>query len=194
MKNSDINFSNKASPKELKKFLLNLSKRSQNTFNHFGKINKKNIDFIVKKELERKDKIKFFAFVNEELVGYGFLTKFEKSTKKHNCILGIVVSDSYQNIGLGKKICQHMIKMAWKSGLKKIWLNVHYDNVRAFNLYKSLGFEIEGLFVDDETSTKGYRHLVSMGLMKNRKVTFNDRLKLCRKLEKKSKNRKMFQQ
>ena len=184
MKNYNIIFSSRTTQKKFKDFLLLLSKNSQNTFNHFGKINKKNIDSIVKKELKRKDKIKFFTFLNDELAGYGFLTKFEKYSKKHNCILGIVVSDSYQNKGLGKIICEQMIKNAWKKGLKKIWLNVHYDNPRAFNLYKSLGFQIEGLFVSDERIKGIDRHIVSMGLIKNKSFTLNDRVKLCKKLEK----------
>ena len=186
MKNS-TRFSQKSNPKKFKDFLLSLSKSSQSTFNHFGKINKKNIDLIVKKELNRKDKLKFFTFLNNELVGYGFLTKFEKSTKKHNCILGIVISDQHQNKGLGKIICEQMISTAWKKNLKKIWLNVHYDNVRAFNLYKSLGFDIEGLFVADEKIKSEERHIVSMALIKNKKFTLNDRIKLCKKLEKKFK-------
>jgi len=187
MKNYNIIFSSRTTPKKFKDFLLGLSKNSQNTFNHFGKINKKNIDSIVKKELKRKDKIKFLTFLNDELAGYGFLTKFEKYSKKHNCILGIVISDQHQNKGLGKIICEKMIRTAWKKNLKKIWLNVHYDNVRAFNLYKSLGFEIEGLFVADEKMKRKERHIVSMALIKNKKFTLNDRLKLCKKLEKKFK-------
>ncbi len=54
MKNS-TRFSQKSNPKKFKDFLLSLSKSSQSTFNHFGKINKKNIDLIVKKELNRKE-------------------------------------------------------------------------------------------------------------------------------------------
>src|SRR5579872_6126629 len=142
-----------------RKFLLKLGNTTQYNFNHFGKINFNNINRIVQQELTRKDKVKFFALVENELIGYGFLTKFEKFTKKHNCILGIVISDSWQNSGLGKKLCTYMILDAWKNGFKKIWLNVYYDNERAFHLYKSLGFDIEGIFMADEIINKKQRHV-----------------------------------
>jgi len=184
MKNNNFKISNSVNPKKFKDFLLNLSKNSQFTFNYFGKINKKNINSIVKKEIDRKDKIKFYSFIYNELIGYSFLTKFEKIQKRHNCVLGIVISDAYQNKGLGKKICNYMINTAWKKDFKKIWLNVHYDNKRGFNLYKSLGFEIEGIFMSDEIVKGKSRNIVSMAKFKNRKIGLNSRIKLLKKLEK----------
>ena len=181
---NNLRISQRANKEKFKKFLLGLGKSSQDTFNHFGIINKKTVNNIVKRELSRKDKIKFYTYVDNKLIGYSFLTKFEKIQKKHNCILGIVVLDLFQNKGFGKKICKHMIKTAWKKGLTKIWLNVFYDNVNAFNLYKSLGFEIEGVFLNDEIQNKKNRHVVSMAILKNRTYDLNYRVKLCNKFKK----------
>lgn len=181
---NNLRISQRASKEKFIEFLLGLGKSSQDTFNHFGIINKKTVNDIVKRELNRKDKIKFFSFVNNRLIGYSFLTKFDKPTKKHNCILGIVVLDIFQNKGFGKKICKHMIKTAWKKNLSKIWLNVFYDNESAFSLYKSLGFEIEGVFLNDEIKNKKNRHVISMAILKNRTYDFNYRVKLCNKFKK----------
>ena len=45
-----------------------------------------------------------------------------------------------------------MIKTAWKKNLKKIWLSVFSDNIPAQKIYRNLGFELEGIFLDDEIS------------------------------------------
>ena len=154
-------------PEVLREFLLSLKKKTLYHFNHFGAINTSNIDTIVQKELSRKDKIKFFSSVNGKLVAYSFLTLFEKPSKKHNCILGIVIGDEWQGKGYGKKICTHMIRRAWKDGLNKVWLNVYSDNPIAIALYKSVGFEVEGIFMADEIEGKDVRHVVSMATFRN---------------------------
>tara|TARA_B100000029_G_scaffold514685_2_gene618448 strand:+ start:4269 stop:4823 length:555 start_codon:yes stop_codon:yes gene_type:complete len=148
------------------KFLKNLSKKTYRDFNTFGIVNNSTIHSIVTNEISRKDKIKFFTFVNNELISYSFLTKFEKKTKNHNCTLGIVIADKWQNMHLGKEICKHMIKRAWKKNYKKIWLTVFYDNSRALKMYTDLGFQIEGVFMNDEKIDGKFRHVVSMALFK----------------------------
>ena len=155
-------------PRMLREFLLNLEKDTLYHFNHFGAITTSNIEAIVQKELSRKDRIKFFTSVDDKLVAYSFLALFEKPSKKHNCILGIVVGDEWQGMGYGKKICTHMIRRAWKDGLSKVWLNVYSDNPRAIALYKSVGFEVEGIFMADEIEDREVRHIVSMATFKDR--------------------------
>ncbi|HXV45756.1 MAG TPA: GNAT family N-acetyltransferase [Nitrososphaera sp.] len=172
-----------AEPEQLKNFLLTLTNDTLYTFNHFGDIRRSNVNAIVQKELARKDKIKFFAFMDSEMVAYSFLTLFDKPEKGHNCILGIVVGDSWQDKGLGKTICGHMIKKAWKAGLEKIWLNVHSDNPRAIHLYKSLGFEIEGVFMADEVIKGNERHIISMAIFKNRRFGKKERLNIWDSIE-----------
>ncbi len=164
----DLKFEDSIEPQKLSKFLLDLSDKTIFTFNHFGKINSENITEIVQNEIKRKDKIKFFVFLNDEIIGYGFLTKFEKFSKKHNCILGIVLSDLWQNKGYGKKICQHMIETAWKKNLKKIWLTVYEENKIAIKMYKSLGFEIEGVFIDDEIIEMNKKNIISLAIFKDK--------------------------
>ncbi len=164
-----LKISHKSSPKLLKEFLLKLEKQTKHNFNPFGRITNSNITLIVKKELESKDKIKFFSYYDDELIAYSYLTKFEKYSKKHNCILGIVISDNWQGHGFGKEICNYMIKYAWNRKYTKIWLTVFADNSLAINMYKSLGFDVEGIFMNDELSLDKNRHVVSMAIFKNKK-------------------------
>lgn len=184
MKNQDnLNIKNNAQAEEFREFLLNLNPVTQFTFNYFGEISLGTIDSIVEKELSRKDKEKFFTFLNDKLIAYGFLTTFEKITKKHNCILGIVVTDSWQNKGYGKKICQHMIKTAWSKEFQKIWLTVHSDNIFAFKMYRSLGFEIEGIFMNDERINEKYRHIISMAIFKDGSFRQKERFNMWKTFE-----------
>jgi len=182
---SDIEIRDSVIPEDFKKFLLELSEQTQSTFNYFGVISSDSIDEILQKELSRRDKLQFFTFLENKLIAYSFLSLFEKSTKKHNCILGIVIGDNWQNKGYGKKICEKMIEDAWKNGLEKIWLTVHYKNKKAIELYKLLGFEVEGVFMNDEIFEEKYQTIISMARFKNQ-IEVEQRLKIWKEIEKDS--------
>jgi len=49
----------------------------------------------------------------------------------------------YQNMGLGTAMLKHLLGIARKKKLKKVWLLVNTDNDRAVHVYKKVGFEIE---------------------------------------------------
>lgn len=166
----------------LQEFLLKLGKKTLTNFNPFGEINSLTVTSIVEKELFRNDRIKFFSFYENNLIAYSFLTKFQKKSKKHNCILGIVIADKWQGNGFGEKICKHMINHAWKKQFEKIWLTVFENNISAINLYKSLGFEIEGIFMNDELSLRKQRHVISMAIFKNNLTYIKKRNKIWQNL------------
>jgi len=168
--------------KEFREFLLRLSKKSLQNFNPFGVITKKNVDDILEKEIKRKDKIKFFSYFQNQLVAYSFLTKFEKPTKKHNSILGIIIADKWQKKGFGKKICSYMIKNAWQKKYEKIWLTVFLDNISGIKLYKKCGFEVEGIFMEDEKLGDTKRDVISMAIFRNSKNTTKRRNGIMKKL------------
>lgn len=186
MKNRDLDIRNTVKFHDLKLFLSSLSTNTQFLFTHFGTINASTVDTITRKEMARHDKIKFFAHVDGILMAYGFLTKFEKKTKKHNCILGIVIDDEWQDKGIGSMVCKYMINSAWKKGFTKIWLTVYSDNKRAIHVYRSLGFEIEGIFMNDEIISKKRRHVVSMAIFKGKGFSYKQRINLWNRLQRNS--------
>ena len=63
-----------------------------------------------------------------------------------------------------------MISTAWKQGFKKIWLTTYFDNKSAFEIYQKLGFIVEGIFINEEKLNGKYRHVISMGLFKIKKI------------------------
>ncbi len=46
-------------------------------------------------------------------------------------------------MGLGTAMLKHLLGIARKKKLKKVWLLVNTDNNRAVHVYKKVGFEIE---------------------------------------------------
>jgi L-phenylalanine/L-methionine N-acetyltransferase len=64
----------------------------------------------------------------------------------HSASIGIMVHTDYQGKGIGKAMFSKIIDLAdnWLM-LVRLELSVFKDNERAIKLYKSLGFEIEGI-------------------------------------------------
>jgi putative acetyltransferase len=65
---------------------------------------------------------------------------------RHCAEIGIMVHSDFQGKGIGKKLLNKVIDLAdnWLM-LVRLELSVYVDNEKAINLYKSLGFEIEGI-------------------------------------------------
>ena len=62
---------------------------------------------------------------------------------RHKAVLGLTVHDDYQNLGLGTAMTKHLLEIAGKKGLKKVFLLVNTDNIRAIHVYEKCGFQIE---------------------------------------------------
>ena len=164
-----LKINSKCKSDDFKELLLNLSKLTLDDFTYFGNITKNNVEQIITEELQDRKKIRFFIYLEKELIGYSFLSKFVRKTKPHVCTYGIVIGDKWQGKGYGYEICKHMISIAWKKGFTKIWLTTYYDNKAAYRIYRKLGFDVEGIFLNEEKLHGKNRHVISMGLFKNNK-------------------------
>ena len=67
--------------------------------------------------------------------------------RRHKGEFDIVVHDDYQGQKLGTMLTQHIIDLARKRGLRKVYLKTSTQNLRAIHLYKKIGFIIEGRLV-----------------------------------------------
>ncbi len=87
------------------------------------------------------------ALVTEEgkqrIIGSASLSFNQTEALKHKAELGITVHDEYQNMGLGTVMVNHLIDIARKKRLKKVFLLVNVDNGRAIRVYEKCGFQIE---------------------------------------------------
>lgn len=169
--------------KDIYSFFTSLSDGVLYNFTLYPHANTKQVTLKLSKTLPKDKTQKIFgAFENGKMVGFGNLRFFPKETMKHVCQFGIVISDSNQGKGYGKMLSTKMIDWAMKNKFKKIWLNVYSDNPKAIGLYKTLGFQIEGIFMYNEYFVDKPRHTISMALFFDCNP-FQERKKLWKKEE-----------
>jgi ribosomal protein S18 acetylase RimI-like enzyme len=88
----------------------------------------------------------FVALEGEKVAGWcDIKPNLTRPVYTHCGIVGIGLLPEYRTRGLGRKLLEHALEAAFAFGLLRIELTVVAANEGAVKLYKSLGFEIEGL-------------------------------------------------
>jgi RimJ/RimL family protein N-acetyltransferase len=82
----------------------------------------------------------------------------------HRAELGLTVRSAHWGQGAGRRLAELGIRLAQAQGIRKLNLSVRADNLRALRLYRSLGFQEEG--ISARALRVGHRFFseVSMGL------------------------------
>jgi RimJ/RimL family protein N-acetyltransferase len=96
--------------------------------------------------IDYEKSLPILALVREErerIIAASSLSFYQAEALKHKAELGITVHDDYQNRGLGTAMTKHLLEIAGKKGLKKVFLRVNTDNIRAIHVYEKCGFQIE---------------------------------------------------
>jgi RimJ/RimL family protein N-acetyltransferase len=82
----------------------------------------------------------------------------------HKVEFGVSVLKDFWGYGIGKNLLKESIAWADSNDIKKITLNVLETNTKAIELYKRLGFEIEGILKNDRILANGeYYNTIVMG-------------------------------
>jgi RimJ/RimL family protein N-acetyltransferase len=92
---------------------------------------------------------------NERLVGYVWGNTFPMRRRKHCMYVAIAILQEYTGKGYGKKLMQTLEKQALQNGISRFELTVMTHNKIAVNLYKNMGYVIEGniknsMFINEE--------------------------------------------
>ena len=87
----------------------------------------------------------YICEINSEIIGWADIIPNEKMTMQHSGKLGMGVTLAFRGQSIGKKLLEKAIAHAWSSGLTRLELEVFSDNHVAINLYKKMGYEIEGV-------------------------------------------------
>ncbi|WP_409368527.1 GNAT family N-acetyltransferase [Lysinibacillus sp. 38-6] len=120
--------------------------------------------FIESTQLEQNSII-LLATINDEIISIASINSSQKDRMKHVGTLGIVISEQYTGLGLGRKMMEQLIQWASSNGItNKISLVTREDNVTAIKLYEKLGFEQEGLIKKDNFINGVYYNTLLMGL------------------------------
>lgn len=85
----------------------------------------------------------FFGMLGDEPIGYGQII----DNRNMYTIVNFGIIEELRGIGLGKLLLHEIILKAKKYGIKELFIRVDYENIKAINLYKWIGFK----FVDNIT-------------------------------------------
>lgn len=91
-----------------------------------------------------------------KIVGHLSICTTEKARVLHSASFGIAVDKLCRGQGVGRYLMEHLLSYCdEKLDLVRIELEVHSNNAAALRLYKSFGFEVEGIkrkavLVEDE--------------------------------------------
>lgn len=85
------------------------------------------------------------AFDGEELIGYlsSFRGKYNRIRHVSYSVVGI--RKKYRSKGIGRKLFEELFIWAYENNIKRLELTVVCNNIIAINLYKKVGFKVEGL-------------------------------------------------
>ncbi|RZT16468.1 GNAT family N-acetyltransferase [Fictibacillus sp. BK138] len=110
--------------------------------------------------------IMLLVLIDSEIISIATINSSQKERTRHVGTLGIVVSKKYTGLGLGKVLMNDLIEWAKQNGVtKKISLVTNENNTVAIELYKKLGFEMEGLLKQDNFINGVFNNTVIMGLL-----------------------------
>jgi ribosomal protein S18 acetylase RimI-like enzyme len=84
----------------------------------------------------------------------------------HCGTLGIGLLPEFRGKGIGRRLMRRTIDAAFAFGLTRIELTVRENNTNAIALYKSLGFETEGLHRNAVSIGGRHENLYSMALLR----------------------------
>ena len=109
----------------------------------------------------------FVVLSGGNVVGWCDVLRNTKRVVYAHCgTLGIGLLPEFRGRGIGRQLMQTAIGAAWQCGITRIELTVREHNANAIALYKSLGFEIEGLQRNAVRIDGQYQNVYAMALVK----------------------------
>jgi ribosomal protein S18 acetylase RimI-like enzyme len=85
------------------------------------------------------------ALDGETLAGWCDILPLLGQMRAHAGVLGIAVSAAWRGQGVGRRLIEAALARADERGLARVELTVHAENVAGQALYRSVGFELEGV-------------------------------------------------
>lgn len=108
----------------------------------------------------------FVVVSGEEVVGWcDVIPMTDRPVYSHTGVLGVGLLPPFRGRGIGSELMRQTIAGALAGGLTRIELTVRAGNENAMNLYKKLGFEVEGLKKNAVRIDGVYENLYLMALL-----------------------------
>ncbi|MDQ0268192.1 GNAT family N-acetyltransferase [Cytobacillus purgationiresistens] len=119
---------------------------------------------IIQTDTEMERNLFLVAEVDNRIVGFSRCEGIYLNRFSHKTEFGVCVLKEFWGYGVGTNLLKESITWADLNAIKKITLNVLETNIRAIQLYKKLGFEIEGILKNDKILSDGkYYNTIIMG-------------------------------
>ncbi|MGE7632533.1 N-acetyltransferase family protein [Bacillus paramycoides] len=119
---------------------------------------------IIKTDTEKPRNLFLIVEVHNRIVGFSRCEGSDLKRLSHKVEFGVCILKEYWGYGIGKNLLQKSINWADANEVKKIALQVLETNDKAIQLYKKLGFEVEGVLKNDKRLSDGkYYNTVVMG-------------------------------
>ncbi|TKH14802.1 GNAT family N-acetyltransferase [Bacillus wiedmannii] len=129
-----------------------------------GFIDKIGFQKIIKTDSEETKNLFLVAEVDNRIAGFSRCEGSNLKRLSHKVEFGVCILREFWGYGMGKSLLQQSIQWADENEVKKISLQVLETNEKAIQLYKKLGFEVEGILKNDKRLSDGkYYNTVVMG-------------------------------
>ena len=113
--------------------------------------------------------IPLVAICEDRIVGFAGIFKHAHPREKGIADFGIYLHQDFHNVGLGTMMSNTILAIAEEQRLHRIYLHVVEDNKAAVNLYKKIGFVIEGTMREAYYGAdKKYHNMLVMGILLSR--------------------------
>lgn len=110
---------------------------------------------IIQVDAQKRRNLFLVAVVQGRIVGYARCVGVDLRRFAHKVEFGVCVAREFWGYGIGKKLLEISILWADTTGVQKMTLNVLGTNDKAVELYKKVGFEVEGIMKRDRLHADG---------------------------------------
>ena len=118
----------------------------------------------VQKTRER-DLPHFVALVEGRVVGWCDISSLERPIFAHSGVLGMGVIAECRGNGIGNALIRSVLETARVRGLTRVELTVREKNLPAQNLYRKVGFRVEGIKHKGVRLDGEYENLIFMAVL-----------------------------
>ncbi|MEJ8548788.1 GNAT family N-acetyltransferase [Brevibacillus borstelensis] len=119
---------------------------------------------LIKTDAAKPRNLFLVAVAHDRIIGFSRCEGNDLSRFSHKVEFGVAVLKEFWGYGIGKNLLKQSISWADSNGIKKTTLNVLETNEKAIQLYKKLGFEVEGILKNDKILSDGkYYNTIVMG-------------------------------
>ncbi|QWG33868.1 GNAT family N-acetyltransferase [Bacillus mycoides] len=151
---------------QLSKIRVRIDGETENMDREVGEgfIDTKGFQEIIKTDSKKTRNLFLVAEVHNRVVGFSRCEGSDLTRLSHKVEFGVCILKEFWGYGMGKCLLQQSINWADENAVKKIALQVLETNKKAIQLYKNLGFGVEGILKNDKKLSDGkYYNTVVMG-------------------------------